>query len=137
MIDHYVEDRASERFDAEGWLDTGDLGQLDHDGYLTHVGRADDVINRGGELVYPREIEEVLLGDGRVLDAVVVGRAGRDPRRGPGRLSGQPRAAADSARAPIWSRRCEQHLSRFKRPAELIFVDDLPRAATGKICAPR
>ena len=67
-------DGRAERFDADGWLDTGDLGRLDADGYLFLAGRTDDVINRGGELVYPREIEEVLLADDAVLDAVVVGR---------------------------------------------------------------
>ncbi len=60
--------------DRGGWLATGDLGRLDDDGYLYLAGRDDDVINRGGEKIYPREIEEVLLADERVRSAVVVGR---------------------------------------------------------------
>ena len=55
-------------------LDSGDLGRLDSEGNLFIVGRTDDVINRGGQLVYPREIEEVLLGHDAILDAIVVGR---------------------------------------------------------------
>jgi len=58
----------------EPWFGTGDLGYLDDDGYLFLVGRRDDVINRGGEKVYPREIEEVLRLDPRVSEAVVIGR---------------------------------------------------------------
>ncbi|MST35222.1 AMP-binding protein, partial [Acidimicrobiaceae bacterium USS-CC1] len=58
----------------DGWLPTGDLGRLDGDGYLFLAGRADDVINRGGEKVYPREIEDVLLADADVAAAAVVAR---------------------------------------------------------------
>ena len=61
--------------DADGWLDTGDLGYLDADGYLFLVGRSDDVINRGGEKIYPREIEEILLAQPGVRSAAVVGAA--------------------------------------------------------------
>jgi acyl-CoA synthetase (AMP-forming)/AMP-acid ligase II len=59
--------------DADGWLDTGDLGYLDADGYLFLAGRSDDVINRGGEKIYPREIEEILLAQPGVRSAAVVG----------------------------------------------------------------
>ncbi|MGH9082986.1 MAG: AMP-binding protein, partial [Acidimicrobiales bacterium] len=58
---------------TEQWLVTGDLGYLDDDGYLYLAGRVDDVINRGGEKIFPREVEEVLLADPGVVAAVVVG----------------------------------------------------------------
>ena len=58
--------------DADGWLETGDLGHLDQDGYLFLAGRSDDVINRGGEKIYPREIEEFLLTQPGVRSAAVV-----------------------------------------------------------------
>ena len=74
MINGYVDGVAADRFDAAGWLDTADLGALDADGYLYLHGRADDVVNRGGELVHPVEVEEVLLGDPAVVEAVVAGR---------------------------------------------------------------
>ncbi|TAM88936.1 MAG: O-succinylbenzoate--CoA ligase [Jatrophihabitans sp.] len=132
VIRGYVAGRAADRFDADGWLDTGDLGRLDGDGFFFHAGRADDVINRGGEMVYPREVEEALLGHPQVQEAVVVGRPhhvlGSVPvayvlaaRRGRDRL------------VPELELLCERELSRFKRPAQFHVVDDLPRAPTGKI----
>jgi acyl-CoA synthetase (AMP-forming)/AMP-acid ligase II len=62
-----------DRFDADGWLTTGDLGYLDEDGYLFLVGRSDDVINRGGEKIFPREIEDVILGVRGVSAVAVIG----------------------------------------------------------------
>ena len=62
-----------DRFDADGWLRTGDLGYLDEDGYLFIVGRSDDVINRGGEKIFPREIEEEVGRVKGVREACVVG----------------------------------------------------------------
>jgi acyl-CoA synthetase (AMP-forming)/AMP-acid ligase II len=137
VISSYVDGRTSERFDEDGWLDTGDVGSLDADGYLYLAGRADDVINRGGELVYPREIEEVLLSEPDVLDAVVVGRADDILGAVPAAYvipRPSPRTEEDNAELLArLERRCHEQLSRFKRPAYLILVDELPRAATGKI----
>ena len=131
VITGYVDGTAPERFDADGWLDTGDLGQLDAEGNLIHIGRADDVINRGGELVHPREIEEVLLADDRVTDAVVVGR--EDDVLGEVPVAYIVTTSADAGLSAELMARCEQHLSRFKRPVDLIVVDELPRASTGKV----
>jgi acyl-CoA synthetase (AMP-forming)/AMP-acid ligase II len=132
VVDRYVDGRAPERF-RDGWLDSGDIGHLDDEGNLFLVGRSDDVINRGGQLVYPREIEEVLLGHATVLDAIVVGR--------PDEILGAVPVAyviagdgvsADELRAEL-EQRCQDQLSRYKRPVTVLLVDDLPRAATGKI----
>ncbi len=137
VVDAYDQGRAPERFDAQGWLDTGDRGFIDDDGYLFLVGRSDDVINRGGELVYPREIEEVLIADPGVGDAVVIGRP--DP------ILGQvPVAYVIPAEEPErvetpqelvtrLSARCAVRLSRYKLPRAIHPVKCLPRAATGKI----
>lgn len=127
--------RLSDRFDAEGWLDTGDLGHLDDGGHLFLRGRADDVINRGGEMVHPQEIEDVLRQDLRIRDAVVVGR--RQPMLGAvpvAYLQLQP--GQDREREQVLdaaARRCDQQLSAYKRPAELILAAELPRAANGKV----
>jgi acyl-CoA synthetase (AMP-forming)/AMP-acid ligase II len=137
VINAYDRGRAAERFDARGWLDTGDRGFLDADGYLFLAGRSDDVINRGGELLYPREIEEVLIADPGVRDAVVIGRP--DP------VLGQvPVAYIIPVRAPDTieslhellerlSARCAAQLSPYKVPQAIHLVESLPRAATGKI----
>jgi oxalate---CoA ligase len=136
VIGHYVDGRAADRFDHEGWLDSGDLGRIDAQGYLFLAGRTDDVINRGGQLVYPREIEEVLLGDDAVLDAIVVGRPdevlGAVPVAYVIARDVDTAAAGESLRLEL-EQRCRDQLSRYKQPASVQLVDDLPRAATGKI----
>ncbi|SOD71456.1 acyl-CoA synthetase (AMP-forming)/AMP-acid ligase II [Jatrophihabitans sp. GAS493] len=137
VITGYVGGRAAERFDPAGWLDTGDLGLLDADGYVYLRGRADDVINRGGELIHPREIQEILLADRRVLEAIVVGRP--DPVLGAvavARVITAPSCRTELERAALLAdldQLCRTRLSRFKRPEAVEIVDDLPRAATGKI----
>ena len=72
VITEYAAGGPAGAIDADGWLETGDLGHLDQDGYLFLAGRSDDVINRGGEKIYPREIEEFLLTQPGVRSAVVV-----------------------------------------------------------------
>jgi len=137
VIDGYAEGRAADRFDDRGWLDTRDNGHLDASGFLFLAGRSDDVINRGGEMLYPREIEEVLIADPAVRDAVVVGRLDE--------ILGQvPVAYVIPAREPASAEalqqlldrltaRCAGHLSRYKRPEAIYAVAELPRGHTGKI----
>jgi acyl-CoA synthetase (AMP-forming)/AMP-acid ligase II len=134
IVHHYLFGRASERFDADGWLSTGDVGSVSADGWVSLAGRSDDVINRGGEKVYPSEVEDVLLGDDRVLEAVVVGR--------PHDILGAVPVAyvipqdADTDTDDLvgaLTARCEASLTRFRRPVEILVVRDLPRAPTGKV----
>ncbi|HET9072666.1 MAG TPA: AMP-binding protein [Acidimicrobiales bacterium] len=119
----------------DGWLPTGDLGRLDGDGYLFLAGRADDVINRGGEKVYPREIEEVLLADPAVAAAAVVARphptVGEEPVAFV--LPRADRSAAHDLLRAALIRRCEEQLSRFRRPAEIVIAASLPQGANGKV----
>ncbi|GAA4172714.1 class I adenylate-forming enzyme family protein [Gryllotalpicola koreensis] len=134
VISHYFGDVAADRFDKDGWLRTGDLGSVDADGFVTLVGRSDDVINRGGELVYPADVEDVLLGDARVREAVVVAK--------PDEVLGQVPVAfvipdgdetdAESLRVALLERAAAE-LPRHLRPVELTVTDELPRAATGKV----
>lgn len=121
--------------DLDGWLDTCDLGCIDEDGYVFLVGRDGDVINRGGEKIQPREVEEVLLTDPRVATAVVVPRphptVGEEPvaiilpATGTGATAEQLAADLD--------RLCRDSLSRFKRPAEIMVAPSLPAGPTGKV----
>jgi len=133
VINGYMGGRAAERFDAQGWLDTGDMGRVDEAGFVYLVGRSDDVINRGGELVYPREIEEVLQADPGVQDVVVIGR--EDPILGNVPVAHVIPVRPDEHDELLGElrRRCEKELSRIKQPAEILLVDEFPRAPTGKV----
>jgi acyl-CoA synthetase (AMP-forming)/AMP-acid ligase II len=119
--------------DPDGWLDTGDLGYLDADGYLFLVGRSDDVINRGGEKIYPREIEEILLAQPGVKSAAVVG--ARDEVLGERPVAwivpSFPVAAAGLEAALRDA--CAAALPRHKRPSEFFVVTEMPLGPTGKI----
>ena len=137
VISEYAENGPAGAIDPDGWLDTGDLGHLDQDGYLFLAGRSDDVINRGGEKIYPREIEDVLLAQPGVRFAAVV--AARDEVLGerpvayvvptwPG--AGQP--LEDALREA-----CEAALPRPKRPAAFHLVAELPVGPTGKVARRR
>jgi oxalate---CoA ligase len=119
--------------DADGWLDTSDLGYLDADGYLFLVGRSDDVINRGGEKIYPREIEEILLAQPGVRSAAVIGAA--DEVLGE-RPVAYVIADADAVAAQVEELLravCAQRLPRHKQPSEFWLVDEMPLGPTGKI----
>jgi acyl-CoA synthetase (AMP-forming)/AMP-acid ligase II len=138
VIRRYVSG-GEDRIDAEGWLVTGDLGRLDADGDLFLCGRSDDVINRGGEKVYPREIEEILLEDPAITGAVVV--AGEDLVFGQVPLAyvtvrGVDGAAAHRQGEAVAAQaleRCTKALPRAKRPQRIGVLADLPRGATGKV----
>jgi acyl-CoA synthetase (AMP-forming)/AMP-acid ligase II len=119
--------------DDDGWLDTGDLGYLDGDGYLFLVGRSDDVINRGGEKIYPREIEEILLAQPGVRSAAVIGADDDVLGERPvayvvpdgGTVTGEVEALLRAA--------CAERLPRHKQPSEFWLVDEMPLGPTGKI----
>jgi oxalate---CoA ligase len=132
VITSYAGGTAADRFDADGWLDTADLGRLDADGFLHLAGRADDVVNRGGELVHPVEVEEVLLGEPDVAEAVVVGRP--DPVLGAVPVAYVRAGATAEARlAERLAARCEHELAPFKRPTDIRLVDAFPVGPTGKV----
>lgn len=136
VITGYAGGVAADRFDAASWLDTGDLGRLDANGYLFLVGRGDDVVNCGGEMVHPGEVEEVLLGEETVAEAAVAQR----PHEVLGAVPVawiRPVQALDGDQADeLVNRlrlRCEQQLSRVKRPVEFRIVTGLPMTSTGKV----
>ena len=115
---------------TNGWFRTGDQGFLDADGYLTLTGRIKELINRGGEKIAPREIDEVLLAHPAVAEAVAFGV--------PHATWGEEVAAAvvlDASRnseAAILAY-CKERLADFKRPKKMYIVETIPRTATGKI----
>ncbi len=112
-----------------GWFRTGDQGTLDADGYLTLVGRLKELINRGGEKISPREIDEVLLTHPAVAEAVCFGV--------PHQTWGEEVAAAVVLREPVAEADlhafCKERLAEFKRPKQIHITETIPRTATGKI----
>ena len=114
---------------SNGWFRTGDQGYLDPDQYLVLTGRLKEMINRGGEKIAPREIDEVLLTHPSVAEAVAFGV--------PHPTWGEEVAAAVVLRTPekesLILAHCKQRLSDFKCPKNLYIVDAIPRTATGKI----
>ncbi|HEX7354238.1 MAG TPA: AMP-binding protein [Mycobacteriales bacterium] len=115
------------------WLSTGDVGYQDADGYVFLSGRLDDVINRGGEKVFPRDVEAVLLADDRVEDAVVVGAPDEVLGSVPvAFVLAAPGSGVESLTADLHER-CARTLARFRRPARIEVVETLPQGPTGKV----
>jgi len=117
--------------DTKGWLHTGDLGTMDDRGYCKIVGRIKDMIIRGGENIYPREIEEVLFTHPAVGDVAVVGVP--DEKWGERvvafvRLAPEGRAGAEELETFV-----RERLARHKTPREWFFLDELPMTASGKV----
>ena len=114
---------------SNGWFRTGDQGYLDSEGYLTLVGRIKELINRGGEKISPREIDEVLLAHPAVAEAVCFGTEDR--------VYGEEVAAAvvlsGSATEAELISHCRSSLADFKCPKVIYILEAIPRTATGKI----
>lgn len=136
VITAYGGGHHGDRIDVDGWLHTGDLGHFDEDGYLYLDSRVDDVINRGGEKVFPREIEELILVDPDVAAVAVVGAP--DPELGQVPVAFLVlQAGADASGAEATLARVRQQLNsalvRSKRPVTLNVVSELPAGPTGKV----
>ena len=114
---------------TDGWFRTGDQGTLDEKGYLTLTGRIKELINRGGEKISPREIDEVLLSHPAVSEAVAFGV--------PHKTWGEEVAAAVVVSQPVTESDllayCKERLADFKRPKQIHLTQAIPRTATGKI----
>ncbi|WP_446098079.1 AMP-binding protein [Bacillus velezensis] len=132
MKGYYKNQEATEEaIDKDGWLHTGDLAVMDEDGYCKITGRLKDMLIRGGENIYPREIEEMLYRHPAVADVQVVGVP--DPKYGEEaaawiRLKDGQTASAEDIRAF-----CKEHIARYKVPRYVLFTDEYPMTASGKI----
>lgn len=113
----------------DGWLRTGDVARMDEEGYIFIVGRSKEMILRGGENISPLEIEEVIARHPAVREAAAVGV--------PDRIWGETVGLCVVARAPVAEEEllafCRSRLSAFKVPQRVVFVEELPRNAVGKV----
>jgi acyl-CoA synthetase (AMP-forming)/AMP-acid ligase II len=119
---------------VDGWLHTGDIGRLDEDGYLALVDRAKDMIIRGGENIYPREIEAVVHGLPQIAEAAVVGRV--HPVYGEEPVLFVSLHPSQMLHADAIHEHLSESLSKYKLPAEITIMDDLPKNPVGKIDKP-
>jgi fatty-acyl-CoA synthase len=125
------EERTREAVDAAGWMHTGDLATMDEAGYCNIVGRIKDLVIRGGENVYPREVEEFLYTHPDVADVQVVGVP--DDRYGEELCAWvRVREGADLDEDGV-REFCRGRLAHFKVPRYVIFVDEFPMTVTGKV----
>jgi fatty-acyl-CoA synthase len=124
-------ERTAEVLDAAGWMHTGDLATMDDQGYLNIVGRIKDMVIRGGENLYPREVEEFLHSHPAITDVQVIGvpdeRYGEELCAWVQLREGQ-RVSEDEIRDY-----CRGQLAHFKVPRYVLFVDEFPMTVTGKI----
>jgi malonyl-CoA/methylmalonyl-CoA synthetase len=133
VIDGYLDrpDANAAAFTVDGWFRTGDLGELDADGYLRISGRAKELIITGGYNVYPREVEEVLRAHPDVADAAVAGAPSDEWGETVVAFVVPAGSTADlGARLDEW---CAERLAPYKRPRAWRWIDSVPRNALGKV----
>jgi len=124
-------ERTAQAIDRAGWMHTGDLATMDSDGYCNIVGRIKDMVIRGGENIYPREIEEFLYRHKAIQDVQVFGVP--DPRLGEElcawiKLRPGQTLSADEVKAF-----CQDQIAHYKVPRHIRFVDEFPMTVTGKM----
>ena len=131
MQGYFNKPEATAQTIVDGWLHSGDVGRLDEEGYLFLTERKKDMIIRGGENIYPRDIEEVLFEHPRILEASVIGR--EDPVYGEDVCAivvKEPDAELTEQEVLYYA---ATRLAKFQKPKWVIFVDALPKNPLGKI----
>ncbi|MFF0410926.1 AMP-binding protein [Kitasatospora sp. NPDC004745] len=133
MLGYWGEpERTAEAVDAARWMHTGDLAVMDGDGYLAITGRIKDMVIRGGENLYPREIEEFLHGHPDILDVQVIGVP--DPKYGEELMAWiRMRGGAEPLTAEAVRAYCTGRLAHVKIPRYVHVVEEFPMTVTGKI----
>lgn len=132
MLGYWDEpEKTADAIDRARWMHTGDLAQMDDEGYVKIVGRIKDMVIRGGENVYPREVEEFLMGHPDVADVQVIGVP--DARYGEELMAYvQTRAGATLDRDAV-AAFCKGKIAHYKVPRYVQVVDEFPMTVTGKI----
>jgi len=124
-------ERTAETVDSDGWLHSGDLGVMDQDGYVQVVGRLKDMIIRGGENIYPREIEEFLFTHPKIQDAKVIGVP--DEKFGEEVCAWVQLKEGESLDEDEIRAFCKDHIAYFKVPRYIRLVKEFPMTVTGKV----
>ena len=128
---YHMPDATKQVIDHDGWLHTGDLAKMNESGYVQITGRLKDMIIRGGENVYPREIEEFLYTHSAVQDVQVIGVP--DEKYGEIVVACIQLKENEAITPADILHFCEGKISRYKIPSHIYFVDDYPMTASGKI----
>lgn len=133
VMQGYWEDpeKTAETVDADGWLHSGDLGVMDEDGYVAVVGRLKDMIIRGGENIYPREIEEFLFTHPKIQDAKVIGVP--DEKYGEEVCAWVQLKEGETLTEEEIRDFCKANIAYFKVPRTIRLVDEFPMTVTGKV----
>jgi long-chain acyl-CoA synthetase len=131
MTGYYKKPEETKNALREGWLYTGDIGFLDEDGHLTLVDRKKDMIVAGGYNVYPKEIDEVLFGHPKILEACAVGLP--DEYRGETVKAFIVVRSGETLTEEEIIEYCRERLTPYKVPRKIAFLDSLPKSAVGKI----
>ena len=128
---YFKNNAATEKAFANGWFHTGDIGYRDDDGFFYIADRKSDMIIRGGENIYPREIDELLFSHPAIQSAAVIGVADE--------LYGEEVAAFVVLKEGVEASEedlinfCKKHLADYKCPKTFHFVEDIPKGPTGKL----
>jgi fatty-acyl-CoA synthase len=132
MLGYWADpERTAESIDAAGWMKTGDLATIDDEGYCNIVGRIKDMVIRGGENIYPREIEEFLYRHPKIQDVQVIGVP--DPRYGEELCAWVKLRDGETASPEEVKAFCQGQIAHYKIPRYIKFVDAFPMTVTGKI----
>ena len=125
-------EKTAESIDADGWMHTGDIAVMDDDGYLSITGRIKDMVIRGGENIYPREIEEFLYSHPDIVDAQVVGVG--DEKYGEELMAWlRVREGADAPTPESLRAFCSGRIAHNKIPRYVQVIDEFPMTVTGKV----
>jgi fatty-acyl-CoA synthase len=133
MLGYWDEpEKTADVLDAAGWMHTGDLATMDADGYVNIVGRIKDLVIRGGENVYPREVEEFLYSHPDIADVSVIGVP--DEKYGEELCAWvRMREGAEPLDAAAVKEFCQGRLAHYKVPRYVQVVDEFPMTVTGKV----
>ncbi|KVD42217.1 AMP-binding protein [Burkholderia sp. ABCPW 11] len=131
MLGYWDDDAKTREVLVDGWMHTGDLATLDEDGYCNIVGRLKDMVIRGGENVYPREIEEFLFRHPKIQSAQVFGVP--DPKYGEELCAWIVLRAGEQMTEDDVRAFCNGQIAHYKIPRYIRFVDELPMTVTGKV----